>query len=166
MNSRGRLGFTYTVEVESPDGTISQRETVHNLLPDEGIAHMLAVTFKGAAQVPTWYIALYKGNYSPTAAITAATFPALATEFTDYTPSARVEFNEGAVSGGALNNGANRAEFTATADATVYGGVITSSSPKGSVTGVIASAVRFSSPKVLATGDVLRVTAGVSLVSA
>lgn len=165
LHSHAELGFSYIVDVLHPDGSVSQAEAIHNLIPDEGVAHMMGVTFKGSAQVATWYIALYEGNYTPVGSITAATFPALATEFTAYTPSTRVEFVEGSVVGGAVDNSASRAEFTATAAKTVYGGVITSSSPKGSVTGVLISAVRFTSPKVLQIDDVLRVTAGNSLAS-
>lgn len=166
MESQAKMGFTYTVDVLHPDGSVSQAETSHNLIPDEGVAHTMGVLFKSSTQVATWYIAIYEGNFTPAGSITAATFPALATECTAYTPSTRPEFVEGAVAGGAVDNSASRAEFTMTADKTIYGGVITSASAKSATTGVLISAVRFTSPKVVATGDVLRVTAGNSLVSA
>lgn len=166
LESKAAIGFTYQVEVVTPDGTVSQRETVRNLIPGEGLDHMMSVVFKGAQQVPTWFIALYEGNYTPVPTLTAVAFPAAATECTAYTPTQRVEFVEGAVASGAVDNAANRAEFTFTSAKTVYGGVITSSAAKGSTTGVLVSAVRFASPKVLDVGSVLRVTAGNSLVSA
>lgn len=166
MNSKAALGFTYIVEVVSPDGTVSQRETVHNLIPVEGLNHMMAVTFKRSTPVDTWYIALYEGNYTPVPLLTAAKFPAAATESIAYTPDARVPFVAGDIANGAVDNAAARAEFTFTAPKTIYGGAILSASPKGATTGVVISAVRFASPKVLEVGSTLRVLAGNSLVSA
>lgn len=166
LESKAGHGFTYIVEVVDRQGNVSQREVVHNLTPVEGLNHMMAVTFKQATQVPTWFIALFEGNYTVVPTLTAATFPAAATECTAYTPSQRVEFVEGDVVNGSVDNSASRAEFTFTSAKTVYGGVITSSAAKGSTTGVLISAVRFASPKVLDVGSVLRVTAGNSLVSA
>lgn len=166
LQSQAEGGFTYTVEVVDRNGNVSQRETVHNLIPGEGLDHMMSVVFKGTAQVPTWFIALFEGNYTPVPTLTAATFPAAATECTAYTPTQRVEFVEGSVANGAVDNSASRAEFTFTSAKTIYGGVITSSAAKGSTTGVLISAVRFASPKVLDVGSTLRVIAGNSLVSA
>lgn len=164
MNSEARSGFLWTLELEHADGTI-EREQVHNLIPEEGLNHMQSVVFKGASQVATWYIALFEGNYNPDGGITAATFPSVATECTAYSPSTRPEFVEGSVVSGDVDNSASRAEFTFTANKTVYGGVITSASAKGATTGVLMSAVRFSSPKVCEEGAILRVVAANSLVS-
>jgi hypothetical protein len=166
LQSQAELGFTYVVEVIHPDGSRSQGETKHNLVPTEGRDHIMGVVFKSVGQVATWYIGLYEGNYTPVAGDTAATIAASSTECTAYTPAARVEYVEGAVLDGAIDNGASKANFTFTAAKTVYGGFIVSSSPRGGTTGTLISAVRFSSPKVLAIGDVLSVAAGMSLVSA
>lgn len=166
MNSKAESGFTYVVEVIHPDGKRSQREVVHNLIPEEGLNHQQSVTFKGTTQVTTWYIGLYEGNYTPVPGITAATISAASTECTAYTPAARVEFVEGAVAVGSVDNSASPALFTFTAAKTVYGGFIVSASPKGATTGVLISAVRFASPKTLAIGDVLSVTAANILTSA
>lgn len=166
MNSIGKMGFTWTIETYNAKGELVDREVLHNLIPDEGVAHTMNVTFKGGAQNPTWYIALYEGNYTPTGGITAATFPATATECTAYAESTRVEWVEGSLAGGILDNSANKANFTFTAAKTVYGGVMTSSPTKGATNGVLISAVRFASPKVLENGAVLQVVAGNGLASA
>ncbi len=165
MNTHATFGFDWYLEIEHTDGRV-ERESVHNLLPDEGRDHIMGVAFKGAGQVTSWYLAIYEGNYTPVPGITAATFPSAATECTSYTSATRPLFNTAAVSGGQVTNSANRAEFTMTADKTIYGGVITSASAKGAATGVLTSAVRFSSPKVLETGAILRVVAANSLASA
>jgi hypothetical protein len=165
MNTHLNAGFTYLVEVVK-DGSVVDREEAKNLMPIEGLNHMLGVTLKGATQAATWYIGLYEGNYTPVSTDTAAVFPTAATETTAYAETTRVEFVEGTATGGALDNSASRAEFTFTSATTVYGGFIGSASAKGGLTGALLSAVRFSSPKVLEIGSVLRVTAGFTLASA
>jgi hypothetical protein len=166
MNSRTESGFVWTVEARDRHGIVTDREVIHNLQPIEGLNHMMGVTFKSTVQVATWYIGLYEGNYTPTPDITAATISGLATECVAYTPAQRVEFNEGAVATGAVDNSANKAIFTFTSPKTIYGGFIISSSVRNGTAGVIISAVRFTSPKVLDTDGTLSVTAGNALVSA
>jgi hypothetical protein len=163
--SEAETGFVYAVELVRPDGSVKDREVIHNLQPVEALDHMMGVVFKGAVQASTWYIGLFEGNYVPTPSAKAATIAADATECTAYTPANRVEFVEGASVNGAIDNSATKAEFTFTANKTIYGAFMASSSPHGSTTGVLMSVVRFASPKVVELGDVLRVTAGNSLIS-
>lgn len=165
MNEQLRGGFVYTLE-HVRDGQVIDREVVRNLMPTEGVNHMLSTQFKGTAQVATWYIGIYEGNYTPTIADTAAGLPAAATETTAYTAATRVEFVEGAVSGGSLDNSASKAEFVFNAAKTIYGAFMSSVATKGAVSGVLASVVKFSSPKTFGSGDTLRVTAGFTLASA
>lgn len=165
MTSEGELGLEWTVKVTHTDGRVEQ-EVIHNLIPTEGLTHIMGVAFKGAAQVLTWYLSLFEGNYTPNAGLTAAAYPAAATECTAYQGSTRIEFNEGSVVAGAVDNSANPAKFTFTANKTVYGGVMSSASAKGATTGVLTSAVRFTSPKVCEAGATLEVIAGNSLISA
>jgi len=162
MKEHLHSGFTYRVEVVR-DGQVVDSEVVDNLMPTEGLNHILNVLLKGAAQNASWYIGLYEGAYTPDAASTAATFPAAATEVTAYAETNRVLFQGSTVSGGQSNNSAARAEFTLSANKTVTGGFIASAPGKGATSGVLLSVVRFSSPKVVEAGSVLRVTAGVSL---
>ncbi len=165
LESKSVFGFNYLVE-HLRGGVVIDSEITHNLNPVEGLNHMMGVTFKTVTQVSKWYLTLYEGNYTPTPDLTAAAFPALATESVAYTPASRVEFIEGVVAGGSIDNSASKAEFTFTANKTIYGGALLSSSVRGATSGVIISAVRFTSPKVLTSGDVLRVTAGNLLISA
>lgn len=158
-------GVSYAIE-HIRGGAVLSREVVHNLTPIEGLNHIASVVAKGAAQVPTWYIGLFEGNYTPIPGDTAAGFPAAAVETTTYAPSTRVEFNEGAVTGGVVDNTANRAEFTFTTGKTIYGAFMSSGQAKGSVTGVLISAARFGSPKAVLADDVLRVTASLEFLSA
>lgn len=165
VHETAKLGFTYRLKLTHVDGRVEYSED-HNLIPIEGLNHMMGVTFKSVSAVATWYIALFEGNYTPTPDVTAATFAAAATECTAYTPSARVEFVEGAVANGAVDNSASVAEFTFTSNKVIYGGAMLSSSVKGGITGTLISVARFASPKTVETGAKLEVLAGNSLVSA
>ena len=164
MKETYQPGFVYTVDVIK-DGQVVDSETVHNLIPSEGLNHILSVLLAGGAQVPTWYIGLYEGNYTPTVDDLMATFPAAAVETTAYVSGTRMEFVDGAIASGSVDNSAAKAEFEFNGTKTVYGGFISSNSAKGNGSGTLLSAVRFGSPKVLESGSVLRVTAGFALVS-
>jgi hypothetical protein len=166
MNETMKAGFTYLVEVVSADGTVTDSEVVTNLMPTAGINHTLGVLLKGEAQVSTWYIGLYEGNYTPTSSDVMATFPVAATETVAYTASTRLTFTSGTVTAGGVDNSSNKAEFTFNATKTVYGGFISSASAKSSTSGTLLSVVRFGSPKSVDSGSVLRVTAGFTMASA
>lgn len=161
------VGFTYLVEVVRPDGSIdhAQTELVHNLVPTEGLNHILGVTFKGVTQVTSWFLAPFEGNFTPLANSTAANLPAAATECTAYAEGTRQAFTSGAVAGGSIDNSASRAQFTLNADKTIYGAWLTSAAAKGATIGVCVSAVKFGTPKVLSNGSVLQLTAGLTATS-
>lgn len=162
-------GFWYTAEVFRADGTLdeSQTETVHNLMPVEGLDHTIDVLLTGGTRFTSWYIGLFRGNYTPSSIDVMATFPTLATEATtQYSETTRQLFEPGTIASGAIDNSANKALFTATAAVTIYGGLMASSPTKAATTGPLISAVRFSSPKVLdSAGATLQVTAGFTFVS-
>jgi len=158
------VGFTYLIEVVNPDGEVVDSEAVDNLMPTQGLNHMLNVVLKGSSQFATWYIGLYKGAYTPNAGDTAANISANANESSGY-GSNRLPFVGSTVAGGTCDNHDNKAEFTMVSAETIYGGFLVSAQAVGSTAGVLLSNVRFSSPKVLDVGSILRVTAGISLVS-
>ena len=159
MNSKA--GVLYCTELVDPLGRVIERDgPTLNLVPVEGLNHMLAVTLKGAPPVVNWYIGLYEGDYSPQPDVKAATLPGLATESTAYSLATRVPFTSGPVAAGSVDNSAALAEFTFTAKKTIYGAFISSAPTKGATTGVLLSVVRFPSPKVQDTGSILRVLAG------
>ena len=166
MNSQAEAGLIWTLRLTHADGRVED-EVVHNLIPQEGLTLQQGNTFLGTGQVTSWFIALYEGNYTPVSTLTAATFVAAATETTAYTSSTRIAFVPAAVSPGAIDNSASPANFVfnSVTDKIIYGGVITSSSVKGSGSGVLISAVRFASPKTCENGATLQVIAGNSLIS-
>lgn len=140
-----------------------------NLVPTQGLDWVLSVLVKNSTPVATWYIAPFEGNYTPAAGLTAATFTATATEFTSYDEAARVEFNEGAVSGGSVSNSANKADFTISTGVTnkaLYGVALLSASAKSATTGTILAATRFAATRLVNATDVLTVQYTLTLTSA
>ena len=164
MNSAVKLGFTYTIELVR-DGQVIDTEVAHNLVPTEGINHILSAVLKGGAQFSTWYLGLYTGNYTASAADTMAGFPAAATEDMAYAELVRQLFASGSVAAGSVDNTSGIATFTSSAAHSVYGGFLSSSAVKAGTSGVLLSVVRFASPKVLGLNDLLKVTAGISALS-
>lgn len=161
MNTQPHLGLRY--DFFDAEGNLT--DSVDNLVPLEGRNYLIGVGFCGQAQVSTWFLGLYEGDYTPTDSVTAATMPGLATECTAYTPSTRVEFQEAAPAAGATSNAAALAEFTFTAAKTLHGVFMSSASSKGSTSGILGSIARFPSPKVQAIGSVLRIFAGPSAIN-
>lgn len=158
QNINAGMGTTYLVEIVRK-GEVIASETVHNLVPIEGLNHAVNVIMKQGAQAAAWYIGLFEGNYSPVPGDTAATFPTAAVECTTYVPSTRPAFTSGSVAGGAVDNTAARAEFTFTSPKTIYGAFLSPAAAKGGVTGPLLSAARFADPKAVVVDDVLRITA-------
>lgn len=162
MIDRTRVGFKYLVEVINAGRVVDSFE-VNNLMPTEGVNHLLGVAFKNGTQAASWYLGLFEGNYTPTVGDTAATFSATATETTAYAAATRMAWTPGAVASGVLDNSASRAEFVFTASKVVYGGFMTSAAAKGATNGALISVVRFPSPRTLDVDSILRVTAGITL---
>lgn len=142
-----------------------------NLITTEGLNHLLAVGFNGVAATPTWYLALFHGNYTPVAGLTAANFAASASENTSitegYSEATRREFNEAAPAAGTVTSAASPATFTfaTSSSVTIYGAALLSNSVRGSATGVCMSATRFASPRVFYNTDTFSLGYSVSLTS-
>ena len=136
-------------------GDLIARVAGSNIIPTEGLNHILSTVVAGGSQVLTWYMALFEGNVTPGASLTAATFTATTTECTAYDAAGRVAFNEGAAAAGVIDNAANRAIFTMNATKTVYGGALLSASAKSATTGSLLAAARFATPRNVVDDDEL-----------
>lgn len=135
------------------------------MIPTEGITYLLNTGYKAGSQIPDWYVALFEGNYTPVAGSAAANFVANATECTTYAETTRPIWNEGAITAGALDNSASKAEFTFNAAKTVYGAALLSVSTKGASTGTMGAIARFASARAMQIDDILRVTVPVAMTS-
>ena len=142
-----------------------------NLLPDEGLMYLLTVGLYNGTKLPTWNLALYAANYTPLANLTAASFPATASEITSntegYTEATRPIWTPSAPSTNMIDNLANKAAFTiATASSlTVNGAALISEAAKGAVTGKLASATKFAAARTLYDTDVFNLAYRVQLTS-
>lgn len=160
-----KTGFVYDIEILDRRRILLHKFRMHNLVPEQGLNHILSVVCKSGAQVPTWYLAPFEGNYTPVNGDTAATFPGSATECTAYTAGTRLAWVPGTPTAGVLDNSASVAEFTMNADKTLYGAFMVSAAAKGAVSGSLLSAAKFPSPRVIQSGGILRITAGLILSS-
>ena len=165
IQDKAQAGFVYTVE-EIRGGQVVSTQIAHNILPVQGVNHMLDVLAKGGTQIESWYLMLYENDYAPVSTDVAATFPSLAGESTAYVSPTRHEIQFGNITGGSLSNVGSRIEVEFTADRTIRGGAIVSTAAKGSTAGILLSAVRFPSPRQVDANTILRVTAGIQIVSA
>lgn len=160
------IAGAYTHDVNGQD-----HQTDPNLIVDEGLMHMLGVTLASATQITAWYVALYAANYTPLAALTAASFPATASEITSgsegYTQSTRVAWTPGTVAADAVDNSASKATFTIITASTlaVNGAALVSASAKGATSGKLMSATKFSSTRSLSNGDTFNLAYAVSMSS-
>lgn len=131
-----------------------------NLIPTEGLNHLLAVTLASGTQKTIWYLALFSGAYTPVAGVTAATFTSATTEITSgtegYSESVRQTWTPGSIATGQVDNTAAKAAFTiATASSiTIRGAGLLSSATKGGTLGELLSVSRFAADRIQYSGDV------------
>jgi hypothetical protein len=147
------------------DSVVLSTEDVTNLIPTEGLNYVLGAALTGVSPISSWYIALFEGDYTPVAGVTAASFPGAATECTAYDESTRQAWTPGAVAAGSVNNSASKAVFTMNATKTVYGLAQTSQSAKSSTSGTLVSVARFASAKSVVDDDILNVTSTLTMTS-
>lgn len=147
------------------DSVVLSTEDVSNLIPTEGLNYMLGATLTGVTQLSSWYIALFEGNYTPVAGVTAATFPAAATESTAYAEATRVAWVPGAIAAGSVSNTASKAVFTMNATKTIYGIAQSSAATKSTTTGTLISVAAFSVAKAVVATDILNVTSTIAATS-
>jgi hypothetical protein len=156
--NRATMGFTYVVEEYDRSGKLVSVTEDKNLIPIEGLNHIIETALKEGTPYPDFYVGLYSGVYTPVPADVMATFLTSATELTAYSQTTRPVLALGTVAAGQVDNVASPAEFTGTVDGTVArGGFVCVAPTKGATTGPLMSAVQFSSPKSLDNGGTLRV---------
>jgi hypothetical protein len=142
-----------------------------NLLPDEGLIYLLSAGLANGTKLAAWYLSLYAANYTPLPALTAASYPATASEITSntegYTEATRPVWTPTAPTTPLIDNLANKAAFTiATASSlTVNGAALLSDATKGAVTGKLASATKFSAARTLYNTDVFNLAYRIQLTS-
>lgn len=114
-----------------------------NRVVDQGLNYILNAAFLGEGVVSSWFIAPFAANVSPAAGLTAATFSATQSEFTNYVePNRGVWSPDGTATTKELINNAAPAVFTvgSGSQTTIYGAGLVSAQAKSATSGVLAAA--------------------------
>lgn len=147
------------------DGKVIDEGADENLVPTEGLNHILGVELAATTQITSWYLAPFEANATPSSSWTSANVTANSTECTAYTSATRVAWTPGAASGGVISNSASPATFTFNATKTIYGAFLISNSTKSATTGTLFSASLFSASKSVVNLDQLILTYSFTLTS-
>ena len=163
MDQKTKLKGRFVVEHLDVKGNLKGAYEFPNGITDEGLNDILDVQFGGGSQSGTWYIGLIdnSGFSALDAGDTLASHTGWS-EFTDYTESNRVEWDDDAASSRSKTN-SSTANFSVNASGNVYGIFVSNNNVKSTgTTGILWSTAAFSSVVATANGDTLKVTYTVS----
>lgn len=141
---------------DSFDGT---ERTAKNKVPTAALNYFLETGLRGGSAHSVWYLALFSGAYTPTDTLTAATFPAAATEIVSgaegYSETLRQTWASAAATSGQSDNVASKATFTivTASSLTIRGAALVSEAIKGSTSGLLVSCARFGVDEVKNNGS-------------
>ena len=147
------------------DGEIIDAFDFDNIVVNEGLDSLLNISFNGASPITSWYVGLFQGNYTPVPSDAAATIATNSTECSAYAAGVRQLFVTVASTAQSITNAASRASFVFTSGVTIYGAFLASTATINGATGVLMSAARFSTSRVVASGDELLLTYSFSAAS-
>ena len=131
-----------------------------NLIPTEGLAHILNVSLGTTAKPAGLYLALFSGATAPAANWGAASFAAVASEIVSqtegYKAATRPVWTPVNTNTGSIDNLASVASLTiATASQlNVTGAALLTNSTRGGTTGALVSASLYAAPRVFQNGDI------------
>lgn len=167
MKQEFKIGGTFHFE-QVRNGEVVDTWSEDNIVVNEGLNYVLGSAFAAVSPLTTWYIGLFKNNYTPAATDVAATFPGagVAGEDTaDYSEVTRPAWTQAGAASQTITNTASPAVFTFTAPISIYGAFLTSSNIKGGTSGKLAAASKFASVRAMLVADVLNVTYTLSIAS-
>ena len=140
-----------------------------NLIPTEGLAHILNVAMGSIAKPAGYFLALFSGAAAPAANWTAASFAAAASEIVSltegYTSATRPAWTPTNTSTGSIDNMASVASVTiaTSSQLNVTGAAMLTNSTRGGTTGVLVSATKYAAARVFQSGDTYEVGYRLSL---
>ena len=140
-----------------------------NLIPTEGLAHILNVAMGSTAKPAGYFLALFSGAAAPAANWTAASFAAAASEIVSlsegYTNATRPAWTPVNTSTGSIDNMASVASVTiaTSSQLNVTGAAMLTNSTRGGTTGVLVSATKYAAARVFQSGDTYEVGYRLSL---
>ena len=137
-------------------------QTTHNLVVNEGLAHLLNVAMGTTAKPAGYYLALFSGATAPAANWTAATFPSVAQEITSltegYADATRPAWAPGVAANGSISNSvAASLTITTATTLSVTGLALLTNNTRGGTSGVLVSATKFASTRSFQNGDVYQI---------
>lgn len=128
-----------------------------NLIPTEGLNHVLGAVLHADAQNVAWYLGLGSGNYTVAASDTAANIVARVTEITTYAGN-RPAVVFAAAAAGSITNSASKATFTFNAAVATVTNAFMMSAATGSVGTLFSSLKLGTAATGFVSGDQLVVT--------
>jgi len=149
------------------DGKLIDQWEYDNFCSDEGLDHMLDVTFHDATAIHPWYVEIFESDTTPDADTTYAV--PVYTPSDAYDEATRPEYVEAAAASKVTTNTASKAVFTIDATKTIYGAALVgggaaATTPKDVAGGgTLFSASKFAASKAVVDDDVLNVTIEITL---
>ena len=140
-----------------------------NLIPTEGLAHILNVALGTTPKPASYHLALFSAAAQPAANWTAASFASTASEIVSmnegYSSATRPTWTPTNTSTNSIDNMAAVAKVTmkTASSLTVQGAAMLTSSSKGGTTGALISASKYASPRVFQDGDTYEIGYRISL---
>ena len=147
----------YDMECFDSEGNLKWSDGFDNIVVNSGLDDVLDKYFKGSAYTAAHYIGLKLAG-SVVAGDTMASHAGWA-ESTAYSNATRPVLTLGAVSGQSVDNSASKASFSINATATITGSFTTTDNTKGGAVGILYGGGEFTTPRGVADGDTLNVTA-------
>lgn len=154
-----KMGGVFTIE-HWRDGKLLDSAQFKNKVVNQFLDYALDVSLSSGTPKTSWYIGLFKANYTPLATNTGATIAAAATELTEYTSSTRIAWADAGPASNVITNAASKAEFTINGTVTAYGAFLVSSNVKGDTNSasILCAASKFTTSRDLVANDQLLVT--------
>ena len=140
-----------------------------NLIPTEGLAHILNVALGTTPKPASYHLALFSAAAQPSANWTAASFASTASEIVSmtegYSAATRPTWTPTNTSTNSIDNMAAVAKVTmkTASSLTVQGAAMLTTSAKGGTTGALISASKYASPRVFQDGDTYEIGYRISL---
>jgi hypothetical protein len=162
MKDKTKVGGVFHFE-HVRNGEVIDTWDEENIVVDEGLDHILDVGLSNGTQSSTWYVGIFKNNYTPVAADVASTFAGAGkanevTATTDVDETVRETWTDAGVSSQSVTNSASPASYNAAASISVYGAFLIDNSTIGGLTGTLFAASKFTAVRNLVATDVLNVT--------
>lgn len=140
-----------------------------NLIPTEGLAHILNVALGTTPKPASYHLALFSAAAQPSANWTAASFASQASEIVSmtegYSSATRPTWTPTNTATNSIDNMAAVAKVTmkTASSLTVQGAAMLTNSSKGSTAGALISASKYAAPRVFQDGDTYEIGYRISL---